>query len=105
MLGQVSWYWESKETDWRRLGIVIYDPASWNAGRGTEALRLWTTYLFATTSVRRLDFATWSGNAGMLALGRRLGFVEEGRFREARVVDGRVYDSVVMGVLRGEWRS
>ena len=34
-----------------------------------------------------------------------LGSVEEARFRQARVVDGVRYDSVVMGVLRDEWRE
>ena len=103
-LGEVGWYWESEATDWRRMGLALYDPALWDRGFGSRALRLWTTYLFASTAVRRLDFATWSGNAGMLGIGRRLGFREEARFRQARVVDGQPYDSVVMGMLRGEWR-
>lgn len=53
--------------------------------------------MFSNTKVPRLDFATWSGNLGMLRIGQRLGFVEEGRFRQAREVDGVLYDAVVMG--------
>ncbi|MBD5787849.1 GNAT family N-acetyltransferase [Cellulosimicrobium terreum] len=60
-------------------------------------------YLFSATDWVRLDYATWSGNAPMLGVGRALGFTEEGRFRQARVVDGVRHDSVVMGVLRDEW--
>jgi putative hydrolase of HD superfamily len=105
LLGQVSWYFESEVSDWRRLGIVLYDPRSWFGGRGTEALRLWTGYLFATTEVVRLDFATWSGNTGMCRIGQKLGWVEEARFRQARQVRGRRYDSVVYGVLREEWNA
>lgn len=105
LLGEVGWYWESEATDWRRMGIALYDPASWGRGLGTRALWLWTTYLFATTRVRRLDFATWSGNVGMLRIGRHLGFTEEARFREARTVHGVPYDSIVMGVLRREWHD
>ena len=41
----------------------------------------------------------------MLGLGRRLGFVEEARFRRARVVDGTYYDAIVMGVLREQWTT
>lgn len=103
LLGLVSWYWESRETDWRRIGIVLYDPTSWSGGLGTEALSLWTTYLFATTEVVRLDYVTWSGNVRMCKVGQKLGWTEEGRFRQARVVDGVRYDSVVYGVLRSEW--
>ncbi|GAA3211335.1 GNAT family protein [Oerskovia jenensis] len=103
LVGTVSWYWESQETAWARMGIGVYDPAVRGRGIGREALALWTTYLFSATDWARLDFATWSGNAPMLGVGRRLGFVEEGRFRDARIVRGRRYDSVVMGVLRSEW--
>lgn len=103
LIGQVSWYWESEATDWRRMGIVIYDPDCWSGGYGTEAMRLWTTYLFSHTSTVRLDLATYSGNPGMMRVARKLGFREEGRFRKARVVNGVFYDSLVYGVLREEW--
>jgi RimJ/RimL family protein N-acetyltransferase len=103
LVGTVSWYWESQETAWARMGVGVYDPAVRGRGIGREALALWTTYLFSVTDWVRLDFATWSGNQPMLGVGRRLGFVEEGRFRDARVVRGQRYDAVVMGVLRSEW--
>lgn len=103
VIGRVSWYWESRQTDWRRMGLAIYYERYWGGGYGTEALRLWTTYLFARTDTLRLDFATFSGNPGMIAVGQRLGFVEEGRFRRARRWAGGVHDAVVYGVLREEW--
>ncbi|MER6664816.1 GNAT family protein [Amycolatopsis japonica] len=103
LIGRVSWYWESRQTDWRRMGLVIYDEQYWGGGYGTEALRLWTTYLFARTDTLRLDFATFSGNPGMIVVGQRLGFLEEGRFRRARRWSGGVHDAVVYGVLRDEW--
>jgi RimJ/RimL family protein N-acetyltransferase len=105
LVGTVSWYWESVETQWARMGVTVFDPAERGHGVGREALGLWTSYLFGATDWVRLDLATWSGNHAMLALARALGFVEEGRFRRARVVDGRRYDAVVMGVLREEWEE
>lgn len=104
LVGTVSWSWESVETEWARMGITIYEPGLRGSGRGTEALQLWTSYLFRTTDWRRLDYATWSGNIPMMRVGQKLGFREEGRFREARVVRGEIFDSVVMGVLRSEWK-
>jgi RimJ/RimL family protein N-acetyltransferase len=77
-----------------REGLVISDETNRLLGEVT-----W----YWCRAVRRLDFATWSGNVGMLRIGQRLGFVEEGRFREARVVDGVPHDAVVMGGLRREW--
>ncbi|PUB24432.1 RimJ/RimL family protein N-acetyltransferase [Promicromonospora sp. AC04] len=105
LVGTVAWYWESRETEWARLGVTVYDPAERGRGIGRAALSLWTSFLFQRTPWVRLDFATWSGNRAMLGVGRALGFVEEARFRQARVVDGVRHDSVVMGVLRDEWRE
>ncbi|EME63778.1 GNAT family N-acetyltransferase [Amycolatopsis decaplanina] len=85
------------------MGLVSYDERYWGGGFGTEALRMWTTYLFSRTDALRLDFATYSGNPGMITPGRRLGFVEEGRFRRARRWSGGVHDAVVYGALREEW--
>ena len=114
-VGQASWYWEEKPGEesadgtallpWRRLGLVVFDPAHWSGGYGTEALALWTDYLFAATDSGRLDFATWSGNVGMCRVGQKLGFTEEARFRKARKVRGELYDAVVYGVLREEWEA
>jgi len=103
LVGMVSWHWEAEESDWRRMGVSVFDPDVRGRGTGTEALRIWTDYLFENTEVVRLDFSTWSGNTRMLGVGHRLGFVEEARFREAREVRGERYDSVVMGMLRRDW--
>ena len=69
----------------------------------TEALVLWTRYLFDRTDGLRLDFATYSGNLEMLAVGRRAGHTEEALLRQARRRAGGVHDAVGMGVLRAEW--
>ena len=105
LVGTVAWYWESRETEWARMGVTVYDPAVRGRGIGRTALALWTAFLFGSTPWVRLDFATWSGNEAMLGVGKALGFVEEARFRQARVVDGVRHDSVVMGVLRAEWHE
>lgn len=74
LVGTVTWYWESEETDWRRLGIVLWDETCWGQGLGGEALSMWTDYLFGVTDALRLDLATYSGNPAMIALATRAGF-------------------------------
>lgn len=104
MIGMVSRYWESQETNWLGIGIVLYDPASWRRGFGDEALGLWSDELFGRMpDLARLDLRTWSGNAGMMRLAEKLGYIEEARFRNARIVDGRFFDGLGYGVLREEW--
>jgi RimJ/RimL family protein N-acetyltransferase len=105
LLGLVSWYWESFETRWPGIGIVLYDDAVWGKGLGFDALGLWCEYLFSNLDIRRLDLRTWSGNKPMQRVALKLGFKEEARFRDARVVDGIIYDSVGFGILRAEWQA
>ena len=95
LVGTVSLYWESEETIWLSLGIVIFDPNCWRQGLGYEALGLWCQYLFdALPEIVRLDLRTWSGNLGMTRLAEKLGFIEEARFRMARVVNGEYFDGL-----------
>ena len=104
MIGMVSWYWESKATNWLCVGIVIYDEGHWGKGIGYEALGLWCQYLWESMSeIVRLDLRSWSGNEGMMRLAEKLGFQREATFRKARIVKGKYYDSVGYGVLREEW--
>lgn len=104
--GMVTRYWISKETNWAAVGIVIYDPAVWRQGIGYEALGQWTDYLFSQfPGWVRLDLRTWSGNHGMVALAQKLGYQEEARFRQARIVDGQYYDGLGFGILRTEWAA
>ena len=105
-LGRVVRVWESEETWWLSVGIDLYDPEQWGAGRGYEALGLWVDYLFAhLPEIVRVDLRTWSGNTGMVRLALKLGFREEARFRKARIVDGRHFDGLGFGVLREEWET
>lgn len=106
MAGVVSRYWISQETAWAAMGIVIYDPAHWGQRWGFEALGLWTDYLFQQEpSWVRLDLRTWSGNIGMVRLAAKLGYKEEARFRQARIVNGQYYDALGFGILRSEWQE
>lgn len=106
LIGQVSRYWISEETNWLAAGIVIYNPDLWAKGYGTEALGLWTDYLFAAfPQIVRLDLQTWSGNTGMMRLATKLGFQLEARFRNARIVKGAYYDALGYGILREAWQE
>ncbi len=106
LLGHVTWYWESQETHWLSVGIGLYDPVTWGKGHGYEALGLWGNYLFeALPDLARLDLRTWSGNVGMMRLAEKIGFMEEARFRKARIVNGEYFDGLGYGVLREEWRD
>ncbi|PTX64252.1 RimJ/RimL family protein N-acetyltransferase [Melghirimyces profundicolus] len=103
--GTVNRYWVDPVTRWFEIGLVIFDSRCWSRGCGTEAFQMWIDYLFLSMDTVRLGISTWSGNERMIRLADRCGMVEEGRIRKARIVEGRYYDSVKMGLLREEWES
>ena len=102
-IGYVGAYWVDRNTNWLETGIVIYNTDYWNGGYGTEAYRMWIDFLFSCTDLHRLGMSTWSGNDRMVKVAERLGMKEEARIRKARVVEGKFYDAIKMGILREEW--
>lgn len=102
-IGMVSWYWVDQETNWLENGISIFNPVYWSGGYGTDAFQLWTNYIFEQSNVERVGISTWSGNVRMIKLARKIGMIEEGRIRKARIVNNQFYDSVKIGILRDEW--
>jgi len=106
LIGTISWYWQSRETNWKSIGITLYDEKLWGRTYGFQALELWIEYLFNSDSeLIRLDLRTWSGNIRMIKLAEKLGFQEEARFRKARIVKGKYFDGLAMGILKEEWEN
>lgn len=106
IIGEVSWYWKSEETNWLEIGIVIFDDNFWGKGIGYIALKYWIHEVFTEkTEIIRIGLTTWSGNIGMINLAKKLGMQEEARYRLARIVNGEYFDSVSYGMLRTEWES
>lgn len=104
LIGIVTWYWKSEETNWMEIGIVVFNENYWGHGIGYKALKVWITGIFnSNPDLARIGLSTWSGNERMVKLSRKLGMQEEARYRKARIVDDEYYDSVSYGILREEW--
>lgn len=106
IIGQVNWYWKSKETLWLEVGIVIFNENYWGHGLGCKALKMWINKVFEENpKLIRIGLTTWSGNLRMMNLSEKLGLKKEAIYRKARIVNGEYYDSVSYGILKEEWRS
>jgi len=105
VIGEVDADWVDKHNNWIEIGIIIYNPKYWSSGYGTEAFSLFIDYMFINTPLHRIGISTWSGNMRMIKTAKRLGMIEEGRIRQTRMVDGKFYDAIRMGMLRSEWDS
>ncbi|MEV4808002.1 GNAT family protein [Nonomuraea sp. NPDC049421] len=73
-------------------------------GYGTDAVRVISRYTFEEMGLHRLMLWVVADNAAAVRAYRKVGFVEEGRRREAFRSRGKRYDYLMMGLLEGELR-
>jgi len=104
-IGWVVVNWRENDPHMPEVGIDIVEDTVWNQGLGTEALSLWIDYLFRERKFTRIGFSTWSGNPRVIAVGQKLGFVQEACIRKGCEVKGKFYDRIKMGILREEWEG
>ncbi|HWJ43457.1 MAG TPA: GNAT family protein [Solirubrobacterales bacterium] len=94
--------------DWVNRGTSIgYWLAEGARGRGlmTGAVRAILDHAFYELQLHRIEIHCAPGNRPSRAIPERLGFREEAHLRETELVGGRYLDSVVYGMLVGEWGS
>lgn len=75
----------------------------WGHGFMTEALRAIIDYGFESLGLNRIEAHTASINTSSRKLLRRLGFFEEGIFRESSFFRGEFRDDCHYSLLRREW--
>ncbi|RME88009.1 MAG: N-acetyltransferase [Anaerolineae bacterium] len=95
--------------DWRNrsaeVGLFIGEKRYWDRGYGSEVLRLWLRYAFETLNLNRVYLHVHANNRRAVHVYEKVGFVLEGRLRQAVYQDGEYHDVLVMSVLRSEWKS
>ncbi|KAH7170788.1 acyl-CoA N-acyltransferase [Dactylonectria macrodidyma] len=78
------------------------------AGKGymTEAARAFARWAFATwPALNRLEAAILARNEASQRVVRKVGFVEEGRRRQAAEKKGELLDEVIFGLLRSDFEK
>ena len=108
-IGDVSWRTErwgpSIRSRCPAIGVALL-PDFRGRGFGTVAQRLLVDRLFTNNlELHRVQSDTAADNiAEHRALGK-VGFIVEGRVRDAEFRDGRFHDHLLYSVLRSEWES
>jgi len=82
-----------------RLSIIIGERAAQSKGYGTEAVRLLVDYAFVKLNLHRIGLGVHEDNLGAIRAYQKVGFVEEGRFRDHALRGGRYRDTVCMSIL------
>jgi RimJ/RimL family protein N-acetyltransferase len=90
-------------THYGRLGMGLA-PDARGQGRGRLLLERALADGFGV-GLERIELEVFASNVRAVHLYRRTGFVEEGRRRCARKLDGVCDDILMFGLLRHEWRG
>ncbi len=87
------------------FGIAIGEKEYWSKGLGTEAARLIVAYGFGELNLHRINSSALGFNERSIRMHLAVGFVQEGRQRDAIFKKGSYTDMVVFGLLESEWRQ
>jgi RimJ/RimL family protein N-acetyltransferase len=85
--------------------ITIGEKDAWGHGYGTEATRLMVDHAFTGLGLHRVALTVFAFNERAVRSYRSVGFVLEGRAREAIWREGRWWDEISMSVLDSEWAT
>lgn len=85
--------------------ITIGEHDCWGLGYGSEATALMVDHAFSALNLHRVALSVFAFNERAVRAYTRVGFVDEGRAREAIWRDGRWWDEIHMSVLEPEWRA
>jgi RimJ/RimL family protein N-acetyltransferase len=85
------------------VGIGLGEREYWGRGYGTEAMRLALGYAFDELHLHRVNLGVFEYNPRAIRSYEKAGFVHEGRVRQELQREGRHWDGLYMGILRGEW--
>lgn len=95
------------QIDWTNrcavFGVFIGDKAFWNNGYGTEATRLTLQHGFETLNLNRISLQVYETNPRAIHVYDKIGFIPEGRLRQANFRNGRYIDILIMSILHSEW--
>jgi RimJ/RimL family protein N-acetyltransferase len=88
-----------------QFNILIGEPTAWDKGYGTEAAHLILGYAFDVLNLNSVQLGVNADNARAVRSYEKVGFVHEGVRRQFVYRNGRYYDSVMMSVLRDEYKA
>ena len=103
-VGEVVLFELHEEHESMVFRIALVGPHVFDQGYGTEATRLVRDWCFGELGLRRLALDVDATNERARRVYERVGFVDEGRRRQARLVDGEWHDVIDMAMLRSDPR-
>lgn len=103
MIGEVDTFKTSPNIQGFEAGYRIFQKKDMGKGYATEALALFSAYLYKTNpTMLRLTLLIRSDNIGSMKVAEKCGYKNEGTLRNAWVDDGTPYTMEIYSLLRDE---
>ncbi|HUU84762.1 MAG TPA: GNAT family protein [Phycisphaerae bacterium] len=102
MVGAIVFFWPSPMLAGYEVGYAIFRPEARNKGYMSEALRIFSAYLFELKPIPRLQLAMFKGNAASRKVAEKCGYQYEGTQRQGNFLRGEYRDRETFSLLRSE---
>ncbi|KAK3378572.1 acyl-CoA N-acyltransferase [Podospora didyma] len=106
-VGLIALWPKAGDSPHNRSAMLGINVAAGHRGKGYggEAINWVLDFGFNRAGLHRIELGALSYNPSAIALYKKLGFVEEGRNREAILYERKWHDLVLMSVLEDEWEQ
>lgn len=100
--GSVALVHISREHQKAEIGYWLREDLQ---GRGimTESIKRLIYYVFKTTAINRLYMKIAPENKSSTIIPKRLGFRYEGTLRQDAIINGKIFDMEIYGLLKEDW--
>ncbi len=102
LIGEITYFKGVSYLPGYEIGCRIYRDEDKRKGYATEALRIFTSYLFELKDIKRLEVHLIKGNIASRKIAEKCGFVYEGLKRQAVFSRGKYEDIELLSLLREE---
>jgi [ribosomal protein S5]-alanine N-acetyltransferase len=104
ILGQIIYFQTARYINGLEIAYLLFDPADRGKGIMSQALDLFSRYLFATRRISRLQLTVLPGNEASRRVALKAGYQSEGVMRQAIFHRGRPTDLELFSLTREEAR-
>lgn len=102
ILGTIAFFKPSDYQTGLEIGYKIHKKKNRGKGYGSEALLLFSAYLFASKPIYRLEINAAKDNIASYRIAEKCGFQYEGTMRKAVYFNGKEHDLVKYSLLKNE---
>jgi ribosomal-protein-alanine N-acetyltransferase len=102
MIGAIVFFRPSPMLAGYEIGYTVFRPEDRGKGCMTEALRIFSAYLFELKAIPRLQLGMFTGNIASRKVAEKCGYRLEGTQRLGGCLRGEYHDRETYSLLRGE---